>query len=349
MNLFLMLHTVLEDQVWDQSFLVTKKSEMDLIISSFKRFGFSFAKISDCYKLNKNRVYLTFDDGYLDNWTILFPYLRQHGIPFTIFVNKDFVELNEKIRDWGDKTPGYLSIGEIRKMHESGLVDIQSHSVSHTSFPISKSVEIIFEKKHKRDYPWIMWNRETARKPYWLEDNYERYYGLPVFQSDRSLRAIQYVFDSDALKHFEKRVKVKKLSVDEANKILATEYPYIGRYETAEERDSRYKNEINDNALFIKEITGRHPDILCWPGGAFNKYSKEIAYKYHRATTIKQGYGKDERYIHRISPVNPYKRDTIPWRFQGLTLLYYTLRYATQGMVWSLTCNPLKKQLIDIC
>jgi len=329
------MHTVLENQVWEQSFLITKIDELELLLRNLKRWGFSFAKASEFRENNKAVAYLTFDDGYLDNWTILFPYLNEHRIPFTIFVNKDFVEDSERVRDFGDRTPGYLSVGEIRRMHESGLVDIQSHTVSHTSVPISCRVENIFKKELKRDYPFIMWNRELACKPYWLHNSYVKYFGLPLFQSDRALRAIQYVFDNDALAHFEQSVKEKRLNTSAANKLLE-QYSNIGRYETYEERDRRYRDEISQNAHFIKAITGTYPNVLCWPGGAFNEHSESIAYQYHNITTIKRGYGNDKRYLHRISPINPYKRDTIPWCFQTLTLLFYTLRHATRGLLWTL-------------
>lgn len=65
-------------------------------------------------------VILTFDDGYEDNYTELFPLLKDYDIKATIFVVSDYIDKD-----------GYLSSEQIKEMVDSGLVSIQSHTVSH--------------------------------------------------------------------------------------------------------------------------------------------------------------------------------------------------------------------------
>ncbi|MHB0865505.1 MAG: polysaccharide deacetylase family protein [Minisyncoccota bacterium] len=65
-------------------------------------------------------VVLTFDDGYRDNYTTVFPLLEQYGFPATIFVTTDFI---------GE--PGYCSAEELREMQASGIIALEPHTLSH--------------------------------------------------------------------------------------------------------------------------------------------------------------------------------------------------------------------------
>lgn len=65
-------------------------------------------------------VALTFDDGYEDNYTVLFPIIRRRHIPITLFLISDKLD-----------TPGYLTSAQVKEMSDSGLVSVQSHTATH--------------------------------------------------------------------------------------------------------------------------------------------------------------------------------------------------------------------------
>lgn len=69
-------------------------------------------------------VVITFDDGNMDNYKNVFPILQKYNLKATIFVITDNVNLY----------PNYLTWQQAQEMQASGLVDIESHTLSNRSF-----------------------------------------------------------------------------------------------------------------------------------------------------------------------------------------------------------------------
>ena len=100
--------------------------------------------VSSGKSIHNNSVVLTFDDGYLDNWVYAYPLLKKYGFKGTIFVNPEFVDPTQEDRPnledvWAGRakeaelTPsGFLSWREMREMEKTGVMDIQSHAMTHT-------------------------------------------------------------------------------------------------------------------------------------------------------------------------------------------------------------------------
>lgn len=65
-------------------------------------------------------VILTFDDGWEDVYKIAFPYAKELNMKFCMYIITDLVG-----------TPGYCTIEELKEMKESGLVELDSHTLSH--------------------------------------------------------------------------------------------------------------------------------------------------------------------------------------------------------------------------
>lgn len=101
--------------------------------------------------LPQKTVVLTMDDGYESNYTLAYPILQKYRVPATIFVVAS--AMNE-----GNK----MSWEQMREMEQSGLVDIQSHSISHidhSALPpaeaaaaVEESFTIIEKNLGKRKY-----------------------------------------------------------------------------------------------------------------------------------------------------------------------------------------------------
>jgi peptidoglycan/xylan/chitin deacetylase (PgdA/CDA1 family) len=74
--------------------------------------------------LPPRQVILTFDDGYEDNYTVVFPLLRRYGFAATFFVVTSAVG-----------TRDHLTVSQIREMATAGM-DIESHGVHHIDFSV---------------------------------------------------------------------------------------------------------------------------------------------------------------------------------------------------------------------
>lgn len=78
--------------------------------------------------LGPRSVLLTFDDGLESLFTVAFPLLRAHGMAAVAFIVPEFVGL-----------PGFCAWDQLREMHESGVIDVQSHTLFHryaTRWPV---------------------------------------------------------------------------------------------------------------------------------------------------------------------------------------------------------------------
>jgi len=86
---------------------------------------YEFASLDRCVaggSFPENCVLLTFDDGFRDVYTDVFPVLEQEGVPFTVFVTSGFVG-----RD------NMLTEAEIREMARSDIVSWGAHGETHHS------------------------------------------------------------------------------------------------------------------------------------------------------------------------------------------------------------------------
>ncbi len=122
--IFLMLHSVNDTIVHeDCANNSIRPKELEQLIVNLKAAGYRFqtayeASVSPC----RRSVVLTFDDGFVDNYTELFPILKRHQVKATLFVT-----------NLGATNPEFLSEAQIREMAASGLVEFGGHTAEHTT------------------------------------------------------------------------------------------------------------------------------------------------------------------------------------------------------------------------
>ncbi|MGE0665649.1 MAG: polysaccharide deacetylase family protein [Sphingomonadales bacterium] len=97
--------------------------------------GYSVVSLADMHAflsgskaLPEKSVVITIDDGYRSTYDVAFPILKKYGFPATVYVYSDFVGAGMA-----------LTWAQMSEMEASGLIDIQSHSKSHTSMALLPS------------------------------------------------------------------------------------------------------------------------------------------------------------------------------------------------------------------
>lgn len=121
--IFLMLHSVADDVV-DASCAnnTLRPAELERLIIDLKAAGYVFQTATEAAEAPLPRsVALTFDDGYLDNYTELFPILQRQQVKATCFITNR-----------GAEDPAFLSPTQIRQMQASGLIEFGGHTAAHT-------------------------------------------------------------------------------------------------------------------------------------------------------------------------------------------------------------------------
>lgn len=106
------------------------EQQLNFIKSQFEIVGLSeVAEIIEHDNIQgRNVAVITFDDGFRDNYINAFPVLKKMGVPATVFLITGLV--GSSLETKGGNLP-MLTWQEITEMHNSGLIDFQSHTNSH--------------------------------------------------------------------------------------------------------------------------------------------------------------------------------------------------------------------------
>jgi len=115
-------------------------------------------------------VLITIDDGWKSAKTVAYPILKKYGFPVVLFVNTDNIKTKQN--------PDTLSWDELKELKDTGLFEIESHSVTHDDL-----IKISEEQLHRElgeskrlissmlgitptalAYPYGLFNRKTIDK-----------------------------------------------------------------------------------------------------------------------------------------------------------------------------------------
>lgn len=255
---------------------------------------------------NGKQIVLTFDDGYLDNWVYAFPILQMYGLKGTIFVNPEFIdpspERRSNYQDVQDKrigaedlqTLGFLNWTEIRAMQETGVMDIQSHSMAHDWFFTSPKLLDFYSDQSDR-YHWLAWLLKPQRKMFYMTQDLasEVPTGYPIFEYGRSLGIRRYfpateliqfckTAFSEMIERFPDYETAKEKVIEKAASFILKNKAF-GRLESDEEMIKRYEYELKESKRLLEEKLAKPVEFLCWPGGSYNEISlavsKAVGYK----------------------------------------------------------------------
>jgi len=102
----------------------------------------NFGFVSEAYRRDYS-VFLTFDDGYIDNYEILYPIISGKNIKINIFIATEFI--GGKHHFGRDGYYDVLTSSMIREMAKSGLVEFGSHTHTHADLSKMTKTKILYE------------------------------------------------------------------------------------------------------------------------------------------------------------------------------------------------------------
>ena len=138
----LMYHAV-SDDLWGYWDLFVSPETMEQELLYLQENGYETIWFEDLSHVEdfEKPVILTFDDGYDDNYTELFPLLQKYNAKATIFVIPKAIG-----------TPHKMTAEQVRELSRSGLVSIQSHTYSHGNLSLMDEQTLIFEMEQSQNY-----------------------------------------------------------------------------------------------------------------------------------------------------------------------------------------------------
>jgi len=105
-------------------------------------------------RFEKKYIMLTFDDGYIDNYTYAFPILKEFGFKAVIYLVSDRTYNKWDVDLTNEKTFKMMDLSMLQEMRDSGLIEFGGHTLSHprlSKLSDSEMKEEIFKDKENTE------------------------------------------------------------------------------------------------------------------------------------------------------------------------------------------------------
>jgi hypothetical protein len=343
-------------------------------LSYLKRKGYATLFLSEVIDLMNNPsaipekpIALTFDDGFLDNWTTVFPLLRQFGMKGTFFITTSFIEPAEQMRpvnrydDDGfshgtrPQIDGYMSLNELSVMANSGHAEIGSHAVTHSW--CFTGPELVDFYRPGSPFPWVLWNEMPDRCYDWMRDPAlgESIYGIPIYRNGRNLVSRKYHDDQELKARLLDHVRENGGGsfFDDPGRIdglfrIVRDWRAgrgdRGYLESVDDFRERIRFELTESKSKLEKELNVQVGIFCWPGDLYTDEGRRIALDEagYRATTSTGGFntvGGDSTCISRSYAGAFFSRAGLT----GLDMYMFIIKIRLQegNFLWYIPLIPL--------
>lgn len=185
-------------------------------------------------KLSGKNACLVFDDAYADFYFLIFPILKKYNVKALLAVpskyilnscdlDKDFrmsFEHNDEFKNYKNGT--FCTFEEMKEMIDSGLVQIVSHSHTHTNLleDVNLEEELVLSKKILEDklnisvetfvYPYGKYDDLIAQKTHETY-KYSFRIGNAIHKDFSGIKGVNYRVDADNLKSADEIFKFSKI------------------------------------------------------------------------------------------------------------------------------------------
>jgi peptidoglycan/xylan/chitin deacetylase (PgdA/CDA1 family) len=203
----------------------------------------------------ERNVVLTFDDGWADLYLVAYPLLKSYRMHGIAFVSPGLIG-----------RPGRISWAQAREMHDSGVVDFQSHTFSHSRIAVSgKIIDFIHPGNQEK------WDRYEPDRAISLK---QEAWGFPVYENESSLsdrrrflgnadvekKSLEFVLKQGGTAFFHQRRWRRRLLGEVSGNVKSADF------ETLDEQKRRIRSEMERaKASLEKELRGKIVVAFAYP------------------------------------------------------------------------------------
>ena len=286
------LHSVAPDKFEEQLIFLSENSYQTLIADELYEY------LTSSKPIPERSIVLTFDDGWKNLHSVVYPLLKKYKFRAVCFIIPGLIP--DKRKDNGRESAGHIpdsnilcTWNEIIELHESKVIDFQSHSMTHHRISVSSSIDSFF-------YPSFDSYAMNLNVPLYRtndKDNFSRIVelGTPVYKNssrfsgkkryfdDENLRneCIKYVHSNSGKEFFNQHNWRKKLFtfVEDYRK----KFGDSGYFENEEQFKQNIFTELKESKFAIeKKLNGKTVNHFCYPwwigSEVASKISKEAGY-----------------------------------------------------------------------
>ncbi|TCK01473.1 polysaccharide deacetylase [Volucribacter psittacicida] len=263
-------------------------------IKGYQTFTFQQV-IAKNYQLPANSILITFDDGYRSNYELAYPILKQFNLKATIFLNTKYIDIDEN----------YLTWQQIQEMYQSGLIDFQLHTHSHSLIPKSTEVTGFYDhstSEYLKRESFSLFFKGLYRQ----QQHSNLFNGLPLFKFRSRLAVKGYLPHKDFISKYQQIVQQKAFQ----QKNLKQRQIWLSQH--FKQQQSHYfqpinkkqffaymYDEIKQNQQLIKQHLGYNATALAYPWGQRSHISQKYLKQLGVNTFITTKKGANS------SPLNP--------------------------------------------
>ena len=283
------IHTVEPSKFEEQLFFLRNNGYKTLNADEF------YECVKGIKPINERSIVLTFDDGWKNVYTHVYPMLNNYGMKAVCFIIPGLISempINnnegESKDERGPNADILCSWNEIREMHQSGVIDFQSHSMYHELVFVSSNIEDFF-------YPSFDSFAMNFNIPMFKINGKENIYrginlGTPIYKyasrflgkkrylDDENLRneCIQYVRLNGEEEFFRRNNWRKKLF--SLVKKYKMKYGESGHFEDEEvQRKNLFRELYESKHIIEKNLPGKIVSHFCYPWWQGSNLAVEIS------------------------------------------------------------------------
>jgi len=228
-------------------------------------------------------VLLTFDDGRASVFTQGFPLLKQLGMKAVLFL------VPARVGSPGGATEGFVTWSQVEELAQSGLFDIESHSLNHARVHTKPKVVGFLTPELRYGYRAMDVPLIRSAGNDWFAEGVAL--GTPLLTfAPRTSEALRFYEDSQLREACVAEVAAgggeaffARPDWEAKLRRIAARRHVSGRFESPLERELAIRRELEESKRQIEEHTGRPVRHLCYPwhasGPTARRLASELGYK----------------------------------------------------------------------